>query len=348
MQRTHGLGLVLLALTSALVACGDDGGAAPAPAAAEGDAVGRADAFPVTIEHRYGETTIEAPPERIVTVGLTDQDALLSLGVVPVATTEWFGDHPGAVWPWAQDELEALGAEPPEVLGDATAINFEAIAVQRPDLILAVYGGVTDDEYDQLAAIAPTVAQPDGYIDFGVPWDEQTRIVGRAVGLAEEADAVVQEVEDQVAVARGAHPEFEGASAAAGTPYEGIYVYGPQDVRGRFLTDLGFVLPAELAEIAGDEYGGELSMEHVDLLDVEAMIWLDVPADRRDDGGALYDSLGLRDEGREVFIDSFGSELGGATSFVSVLSMPFLLDGLVPMLAAAVDGDPSTEVPEAG
>jgi iron complex transport system substrate-binding protein len=31
-----------------------------------------------------------------------------------------------------------------------------------------------------------------------------------------------------------------------------------------------------------------------------------------------------------------------APSFVTVLSLPYLLDQLVPRLAAAVDGDPST------
>jgi iron complex transport system substrate-binding protein len=34
-----------------------------------------------------------------------------------------------------------------------------------------------------------------------------------------------------------------------------------------------------------------------------------------------------------------------ASNFVTVLSLPLLLDRLVPMLAAAVDGDPATEVP---
>ena len=69
--------------------------------------------YPITIAHKYGETTVEEFPERIAVVGLLEQDALIGLGVVPVATTEWFGEHAGAVWPWAADELEALGAEPP-------------------------------------------------------------------------------------------------------------------------------------------------------------------------------------------------------------------------------------------
>jgi iron complex transport system substrate-binding protein len=34
-------------------------------------------------------------------------------------------------------------------------------------------------------------------------------------------------------------------------------------------------------------------------------------------------------------------------SFVTVLSLPYLIDEVVPMLAAAVDGDPATAVPAA-
>jgi iron complex transport system substrate-binding protein len=46
-----------------------------------------------------------------------------------------------------------------------------------------------------------------------------------------------------------------------------------------------------------------------------------------------------------VFLDSFEDPIGAATSFITPLSLPFLLEGLVPMLEAAVDGDPATEVP---
>ena len=59
-------------------------------------------------------------------------------------------------------------------------------------------------------------------------------------------------------------------------------------------------------------------------------------------GGPLYATLPVHTEGREVFLESTGDPLGGATSFVTALSLPFLLDGLVPQLAAAIDGDPAT------
>ena len=32
-------------------------------------------------------------------MGLTEQDIVLALGQVPIATTEWYGDQPSAVWP---------------------------------------------------------------------------------------------------------------------------------------------------------------------------------------------------------------------------------------------------------
>src|SRR5262245_31240141 len=53
--------------------------AADAPEAAEVEV--SAEAFPVTIEHKYGSTEITQRPERIVTVGLTDHDALLALRI---------------------------------------------------------------------------------------------------------------------------------------------------------------------------------------------------------------------------------------------------------------------------
>src|SRR5689334_10976994 len=148
MRRTRrsltGALLALVAVTG-LTACGDDtgsGGDTTTTAGAE------ASAFPVTIEHKYGTTEITAEPRRIVTAGLVEQDALLALGITPVATTEWFGEQPGAIWPWAQPKLTG---ETPEVLKDADGIQFEKIAALKPDLILAIYSGLTPEDYATLS-----------------------------------------------------------------------------------------------------------------------------------------------------------------------------------------------------
>ena len=66
-----------------LAACGPNNEADDTPAGSSSSAAA-ASAFPVSIENKFGTTTIPAEPKRIVTVGLVEQDALLALGVVPV------------------------------------------------------------------------------------------------------------------------------------------------------------------------------------------------------------------------------------------------------------------------
>lgn len=303
--------------------------------------------FPVTLEHRYGATTIERPPERVVTVGAVEQDALLALGIAPVGVTEWIsGDHDNGIWPWARPRLDELGGALPEVVGNTqTGVDLERVLALQPDLILGLYSAMTPEQYAQLSQIAPTVAQPAAYVDWGVPWQELTRTVGRAVGKAEEAERVVTEVEARFQAVQEAHPEFVGATAVVATPYQGIYLYGPEDLRGRLLTDLGFRLPEGLGAIAEGSFGGNLSMERIDLLDVDVLLWLDADPDAEPLANPLYRNLRVHQQGREVFLATYTDPMGAATSFVTPLSLPYLLDGLVPRLAAAIDGDPTTQVP---
>ena len=172
------LTLALLALALPLAACGggDDASDERTTTTAGG-------AFPVTVEHKYGKTTVESEPKRVVTVGYTDQDATLALGVVPVGVGDFLGGYEWRERPWAQDALK--GAEPEVVSGQE--INFEAVAAQRPDLIVAINAGLKQADYEKLSQLAPTVAQSGDYIDFGMPWDEQTLLVGKALGREDRA-----------------------------------------------------------------------------------------------------------------------------------------------------------------
>ncbi|MDQ4094241.1 MAG: iron-siderophore ABC transporter substrate-binding protein [Actinomycetota bacterium] len=328
-----------LSLAGLLAACGSDS-EAPAP---PGSGDGR---FPVTIDHRYGATEIPAQPKRVVTVGLVEQDALLAFGVVPVATTEWFGEHPGAIFPWAQEKLG--NAALPEVLNESDGIQFERIAALRPDLILALHSGITQADHDRLRRIAPTVAQPTEHIDYGVPWQDLTRTVAVAVGRAEQGEQLIAGIRARFAEVRADHPEFAGATILASGPAEGgnYGVNASKDPRSRILTDLGFMVPAEIDERAGDQYYAEISTERVGLLDTDVLVWTLDSQDQRGEiqSNPLYAGLDVATQGRDIFLVS-GTDVYDASNFVTVLSLPLLLDRLVPMLVAAVDGDPTTEVP---
>jgi iron complex transport system substrate-binding protein len=282
-----------------------------------------------------------------VVVGLREQDALLALGVVPVATTEWYGKHPGAIFPWAKDDLG--DAPRPTVLDDTDGIEIEKVAAQRPDLIVGVYSGMTEKEYSALSKIAPTIAQPKGEPDYGSSWQEETLTSGKAVGKPAEAQALVDKTEQLVADTAAKHPEFAGETAAIVADYQGVFVYGPKDVRSRLLEELGFTYPKPLVDAFPKEFGGQLSDERIDALDLGVLVWF-ADGDRSKaqiKHNPLYSKLDVSKQDRDVFIRG-DDRVYDATSFVSVLSMPTLMKELVPRLAAAADGDPATPTDQQG
>ncbi|MEV4174796.1 iron-siderophore ABC transporter substrate-binding protein [Nonomuraea sp. NPDC049709] len=336
---TRPLALVALVLIT-IVGCGST---APAPPAAATRAASGG-AFPVTLPHKYGSTTITAAPQRVVTVGLLEQDSLLALGIVPVATTEWFGGYPGAIGPWAEDRLG--GGTVPQVLKDTgSGPQFEKIAALKPDLILGLYSGLTKEQYDTLSKIAPTVAQPKEYIDYGIPWQEVTKRVGTAVGKPADADKLIKDVEARFVQVQKEHPEFKGATGLMATLYEGYFVFGSQDPRSRLLGSLGFQLPTGLDQAIGDKFGANISRERLDLVDTGVVVWSVTDAAKGQaelHGDSIYSKLDVVKEGREVYLPE-NTPPSDAVAFLTVLSLPYVLDTLVPRLAAAVDGDPATK-----
>ncbi len=341
---------LLMLLLSLLVACGTtpvtvtDTTVSVTPTAV---AVDTGATFPMTIEHKYGTVTIPAEPRRVVALGYTDQDPILALGVQPVAVRYWFGDEQQAVWPWTSDRVSGA---PPQILNMPFGeLNIEAIAALQPDLIVAVSAGITADEYATLSQIAPTLAQSAAYVDFGVPWQEQTRVIGQALGRAVQAKELVAATEARFATLRQQHPKFAGASAAIAAPAgDGQFFFsGPQHERQRVLTSLGFVLPAELVSIAGDAFYGTISGERLDLLDTDVLIWTATAEQRAQiEANPIYRQLDAVQEGRVIWLDTTGTGdlVGPALVYSSVLSLPIVFEELVPQLRAAVDGDPTTVV----
>ena len=92
---------------------------------------------------------------------------------------------------------------------------------------------MTDTDYATLSAIAPTVAQPDEYIEYGTPWDVQLEIDGLATGHAAEAAEVIAETKALFADVRDAHPEWEGQTVAVAYIYDTPGAYASGDARPR-------------------------------------------------------------------------------------------------------------------
>jgi iron complex transport system substrate-binding protein len=303
--------------------------ASSASVAASDDALAAA-AFPVTVQHKFGSTTIPTAPQRVVTIGFNEQDFALALGVTPVAVREFFGyDYKNR--PWAKQQLAGAGL--PEVGGQE--LKLEAVAAQNPDLILGTYSFIDKPIYDQLSEIAPTVADlATGAGVSSASWQEQLAVDAAALGKTAEGAQLTAEVEAKFSAAAADHPDFAGKKLAVvfATP-ETYYVLEPEDLRARFFADLGFAAPPTV---------GEVTFEQAALLDQDVLVVIGATKNDFLAANPLAGTLSAVTEERTAYFGDFTEDFPAALGFGSPLSLPFALDVAVPRLAAAADGDPAT------
>lgn len=339
-RRWRGLAAVTaLGMTALLAACGgsDDvatggSGSSSSTSPTAGDA-----AFPVEVPHAFGTTIIEAEPTRVVTWGWGSTDAAIALDVVPAAMPfqEYGGDEDG-VLPWVRDALEEAGAEVPTVLPKTEEPPFEAIAAARPDLILAVYSGITDTDYEKLSQIAPTVAYPDEA--WATPWRDTIEIVGKALGRDEQAAELLADIDAEVAEQADAHPELAGKSVAMVWPsYDDFYVYKPADARVAFTLDLGLVsAPSVDALAAGDEtFYFTLSPEKLGELGSDILVSYADTKEQAAEFLAAPEAQLMGQVRAGTVAQVTGSDLIAAVSPPTALSLTWGLEDYVDLLAAA-------------
>ena len=240
--------------------------AVPAASVAQDGATG----YPITIEHAFGTTVLDAKPERIATVAWANHEVPLALGVVPVgfARANFGDDDQDGLLPWVKAKLDELGAETPVLFDEGDGIDFEAVAATEPDVILAAYSGLSQADYDTLSQIAPVIAYAD--YPWSTDWRDMIRLNSAGIGMAAEGDALIADIEGEIADALADHPELKGKSAMFVThlnPFDlsTINFYTPNDTRVKFFADLGLVDPSSVVEAsASGKFSGSVSAEQID------------------------------------------------------------------------------------
>jgi iron complex transport system substrate-binding protein len=269
MRRTSRLAALATAtlVTGALAACSSS-------AAGEGEAQAGDDWTPVSVEHALGTTTLESKPERVATVAWANHEVPLALGVVPVgmAAANFGDDDDDGLLPWVSERLEELDAEVPVLFDETDGIDFEAVADTDPDVILAGYSGLTQEDYDTLSEIAPVVAYPEA--PWATPWREVIEVNAAGMGMAEEGQELVGSIEQEISDTVAEHPQLKGTSAMFMTHVDTsdlseVSFYTPFDTRSAFFEDLGLTTPASVREASADpeQFSGTVSAEQVDAFD---------------------------------------------------------------------------------
>jgi ABC-type Fe3+-hydroxamate transport system substrate-binding protein len=232
---------VPLALLLTLTACGGDSQGSGS-AASDSPAPG---AFPVTVTGADGELTLEEQPEAIVSMSPTATEMLFAIGA---------GDQVEAV-----DDNSNHPDEAPTTELSAFTPNAEAIAAYAPDLV------VLSDDLNGIVDALDALSVPTLLLPAAQTVDdtyEQLQTLGDATGHAEEADAVVTDVQDRIAAA----VESVSAEALGKRVYHELdpsfYSAASSTFIGSIYTLFGL---ENIADAAPDAAGGypQLSAEYV-------------------------------------------------------------------------------------
>ncbi|WP_298254370.1 ABC transporter substrate-binding protein [uncultured Arthrobacter sp.] len=333
-----------LSLSACSTGPSDGAGSTTADSAAGADAA----VFPVTIDHAFGQTTLRELPERVATVSWVNADVALSLGVVPVGMPiDSYGGNENGSTPWKDAKLEELGAAigtngAPVQYSETDGLAFDDIAATDPDVILAAYSGLSQEDYDTLSRIAPVVAYPE--VAYGTAWQDSTRIIGEALGLSGAAEQLVDTTEQAIDDAAAEHPELDGTTFIYGSLTPGaadsVSVYTANDNRPRFLTELGMVQADVVTEATGgsEEFFIPWSAERANELDSDIFVtWV---ADEDAAEAIAADPLlgQIPAVGRDALVTTSDDTLTLSVSAANPLSLDWALDAFVPLLADAAAG----------
>ncbi|MFJ6741180.1 ABC transporter substrate-binding protein [Streptomyces sp. NPDC091279] len=191
--------------------------------------------FPRTVTHFKGKTALKSAPLKVAALSTGQLDDLLSLGVVPAATTR--ADNAGLVpdyladaFPQDKSKLAAMTDA-----GTRQAPNLETLAKAKPDLILA--NASLGDLYPKLSKIAPTVITAGN----GVNWKRDLLLVGDAVGKGEAAQKLLDGIVSD-AGKKGATLGDGTVSMLRFTP-DRTRMFGVSSFTGSIAADMGLKRP---------------------------------------------------------------------------------------------------------
>lgn len=290
------------------------------------------------MSHAFGTTVIGGPPLRVASQGFLEHDTLLALGTVPVGIKGWFRQLPHATGPWAAHLLD--GHDPASLAG--SELPYETLLGLAPDLIVAIYTNLSQEEYDRLATIAPTIAWKREAGPWGTHWEDNARLLGRVLDRRQAAETLIARVHDSFRSIRERYPRFNGAHGIAGNSAGGTFVIrGSRYDTGSLLTGLGITYPPDILRRPGASPMMHFSWEQAHLIsrDLDVILWdvhggQDIPAMAR-----RMEMLGVYPgEGRIVFNDAT-SLVSMAMASQSVLSFPYAAALIAPRLAAAIAGN---------
>lgn len=189
--------LTTLGLGTAGIALAGCGTTDPATDPAATAASTAAATGPVTVTDGTGEQ-VTLPAAAVAPAGLEwgQTEMLVTLGVQPVAVADIDGYNA-----WVSS---APLTDSPTDVGLRQEPSVESVAGAAPDVLIGVIGSIPEGAQEQMAQIAPVLLQSGGNAaDQKGELEANFRAIAAAVGRDEEAEAVLADLDQTIAEAKG-------------------------------------------------------------------------------------------------------------------------------------------------
>ncbi len=263
MRRTHSLLALPAVVALALAGCSssDSNSSGTTTSAATDQTTttqAAAEAFPVTVTHSAGETTIESQPENVAVLDFGALDTLDTLGFEGVTALPRSSTVPSFLSDYDSDDYTDLGTimEP----------DTETIATVEPDLVIT--GGRTSSMYDDLSQNFTTVDATLDYSDYVEGVKRDIEIVAESVGMGDQAAELTTVIDDKVSEVQQA-AEDAGVEGKTGVfllvTGGNVSAFGPGSRFGYVydLTGVDYALSDADTEQADENHGAEVSFETI-------------------------------------------------------------------------------------
>lgn len=249
--------LLVLVLAFGLVACGAQDGTQGASEAGRGGE-GAADHEPITIENCGEEVTIEAPPERVVLLGLDSVPLLDAVGALDRVVARSGAIPDGVYGKGTVETLERIPRiDEGEDASGTVQVSLEAVVAEQPDLVIGYEPEGTGITRDALARagipliVIPAFCPDPDHIPANPGFDDlygEVDLYGRLFDAEDEAAATVADIRDRFASVKRSFQSSSGRTAAT------LYVSpgAPPSAYGRSSMSHALMDAAGLTDVFGD------------------------------------------------------------------------------------------------
>lgn len=274
-----------------------------------------------TFNHVHGSTEIKEAPTAIAAIGPGDADAVLSLGLQPVAIGGVKADPPS----WLKDKIT----------GKPAIMNFvdtNTIKGAHPDVIIAT-GDMDDATYQRLVAIAPTITRPS---DTSQVWNWQTQLqwIGKIVGRDHDATSLVAQVGAQQTDLKNQNAKLVGKTVSVvNYSDDGVTQTLTPSFAADYLTGLGLNYDNKLVRQPDDKGPTRVMADQTKLYLIQSNLVIVVRTDKAAGGGGQAGLPGALTANPGLIVVDDPGTVAALADPGGYLAIQYLDSRLVPELA---------------